>query len=104
MHLLLQTDDAASSEIAVTYLTNRELFDSPECLHEYVLLLQRRFPSLHVEHQQRILGWIDTGLLPEQLANLKKNLPQFGGKELTEERLSQIREALAARLAAKIWR
>jgi hypothetical protein len=85
MHLLLQTDDAASLEIAVTYLTNRELFDSPECLHEYVLLLQRRFPSLPMEHQQRILEWIDTGLLPEQLANLKKNLPQFGGKELTED-------------------
>ncbi|MGD1028936.1 hypothetical protein [Candidatus Binatus soli] len=95
MHLLLQIDDAATLDIAVTYLTDRDLFDSPECLHEYVLLLQRRFPSLPAEHQQRILGWIDTGLLPEQLTNLKKNLPQFGGKELTERDIARY---------VKLWR
>jgi hypothetical protein len=85
LHLLLQSDDATTLGISINYLTNRELFDSPDCLHEYVRLLQRRFPSLGLEHQQRILGWVDSGLLPEQLTNLKNYLRQRLGKEITED-------------------
>jgi hypothetical protein len=95
IHLLLQINDAATSGIADDYLTNRELFDSPECLHEYVLLLQRRFPRLPVEHQQIILGWIDSGLLPEHLTNLKSYLPQVVGRETTEDDIARY---------VKLWR
>jgi len=89
MHLLLQIDDAATPQLVADCLTNRDLFDSPECLHEYVRLLQRRFPSLSPDQKSKILSWIDSGPLPDQIENLRRNVPQFTGKEFTEADLTK---------------
>lgn len=93
LYLLWQNGDPTATRLAAERLTCRDLFDLPECLHEYVGLLQRRFQSLSVEQQRKILDWIDRGPLPEQLKNLKKNLPQFTGRPVTDEDIERFKKS-----------
>lgn len=87
LYLLSQSDASAANLLAAERLTARDLFDAAECVHEYVALLRQRFRSLRAEQQQEILGWIDAGPLPEHLENVKRNIPQFTGKPVTDEDL-----------------
>jgi hypothetical protein len=93
LYLLCQIDDPTTARLAAERLTNHDLFDAPECIHEYVGLLQQRFPSLDPGQQYQILGWIDEGPLPEQLDNLRKNFPQFTGTPVTDEDIERFRKS-----------
>lgn len=95
MHLLVELGNPRSLKRVSKYLTDRELFDAPECLHEYVRLLQRWFPDLNAAQQHRILGWIDAGPLPQHLENLRRNIPQFTGKPVSDEDVERFK---------KLWR
>jgi hypothetical protein len=86
MFVLLEFGDGNLDFIS-HYLVDRDTFDTPECLHEYVLLLQRWFPSLSAAQQEQIFGWIDAGLLPHQRENLKRNVAQFTSETRTPDPL-----------------
>ena len=95
LYLISQSDEPAAKGLAAERLTNRDLFDAPECIHEYVVLLQQRFHSLGSDQRAQILTWIDTGPTADQLNNLKRNFPHFAGRQATDEDISRF---------AKIWR
>ncbi len=92
LYLLSRIDNQTATRLAADRLTNRDLFEAPECLHEYVHLLQPRFPSLKPEQRHQILGWIDGGLEPEQLEIVRTNLGQFTGKPVTDEDIDRFKK------------
>lgn len=93
MYLLCEFGTRRSVKRIGKYLTAREVFDAPECIHEYVRLFQRCFPALKLDQQRQILDWIDAGPQPEQLENLRRNVPQFTGKPLTDEDVARFSKA-----------
>lgn len=60
LHVLREFPDQAEA-LAAARLTERSLFDDIGLQHEYVVLLQDRFPRLSRGDQRRILGWIKDG-------------------------------------------
>ncbi len=92
LYLLSEVDSQTAARLAAERLTNRDVFEAPECLHEYVGLLHRRFQSLDNDQQRKILDWIDGGPLPEQLENMKRNLPQFTGRPVSDEEIEHFKK------------
>ncbi len=66
-------------------LTDRTLFDDPDCHHEYTLLSHAGFAHLSKEEQDTMLGWIESG--PDVQA-YKAFYEKQMGKQPTDELLA----------------
>ena len=81
LYLLREFGDSAL-DIVSGSLTNRELFNDPNFIHEYALLIGEYFEKLHPDNQKTIFRWIEQG--PE-IDKYKKLIEQNTGKQLTDE-------------------
>lgn len=85
LHLLRLFPDN-SRDLIVERLTNKVNFDERELWHEYIVLAREYFPSLGVEQQNIILGWIDE---TPDIETIKKNREYWDGRILSDEEAEQ---------------
>jgi hypothetical protein len=88
LHTLRLFPDQAE-KLATARLTDRSLFEDVGLRHEYVLLLQNRFPHLAPKEQAVILGWIKNG--PE-VDQWKQWWEREAGQQPSEEDITRYRE------------
>jgi hypothetical protein len=88
LHVLTEFADQTEALVAER-LTNRNLFDDVNLLHEYVCLLRDRFSRLSPEKRRIILNWIDAG---PDILRFKERQQQRTGFPPSEEEIRCYRE------------
>ncbi|MBX6764609.1 MAG: hypothetical protein IRY88_13155 [Rubrobacteraceae bacterium] len=88
LHVLRRFPDQAEA-LAAARMTDRSLFEDVGLRHEYVLLLQDRFPHLSPKDQAKILRWIEDG--PE-VDRRKQRWEEKMGRKPSEEDVARFRE------------
>jgi len=89
---LLRRHAEGSMDLVAARLTDRALFDDPDCRYEYVHLLGECFSTLSADQQSAILAWIDAG--PDLEAERQFHR-EVTGEEPTDDDIAQ---------AARAWR
>jgi predicted transcriptional regulator len=74
MYLLTQIEDAPR-DLVYRFLLDREIFDAPDCRHEYARLLNSCSPQLEPDALRQILGFVEEAPEPEVF---KRNLALWG--------------------------
>lgn len=85
LHLLRLFPENAETLI-VERLTNKDNFNERELWHEYIVLAREYFPSLAVEQQNIILGWIDE---TPDIEAVKENRKHWDGRVLSDHEAEQ---------------
>lgn len=78
---LLDRVSTPSMALVASYLTNKDLFESPDCRHEYALLLNHKVRELDPGSVETIMSWIGEAPAPEVF---KENARTWG-KELSNQ-------------------
>jgi hypothetical protein len=85
LHLLRLFPENADAFI-VERLTNKDNFSERELWHEYIVLAREYFPSLAIEQQNIILGWIDEA---PDVETVIENRKHWDGRVLSDEEAEQ---------------